>query len=230
MLCVFAVSRLARNRNLNVEMHSIIRPIDPQRPDPDLIAAAAETIRDGGMVVIPTRHLYGLAVDALNAAAVQKVFAVKGRPSDKPLLILVKSRAAVSAQVASIPPAARRLMDRFWPGRLTIVFQASDVLPAGLTGGSGKIGIRLPAHPVCRALVQQLPIPVTATSANLSGQGGCHRIEDLAPSLLEAVDMVLDAGPLPPGPGSTVVDATQTPPLILRSGSLDADRINQALD
>ena len=182
------------------------------------------------MVVIPTRHLYGLAVDALDAAAVQKVFAVKGRPADKPLLILVKSRAAVAAQVASIPAAARRLMDRFWPGRLTLVFQAADVFPTALTGGSGKIGIRRPAHPVCRALVKLLPNPVTATSANLSGQAGCHRVADLAPALRAAADMILDAGPLPPGPGSTVVDVTAAPPCILRTGSLGAERITAALD
>ena len=207
-----------------------IRPIDPRQPDPEVITAAADTIMGGGMVVIPTRHLYGLAVDALNPTAVRKVFAVKGRPADKPLLILVKSRSAIAHHVASIPEAACRLMDRFWPGRLTLVFEAADVLPAALTGGSGKIGIRRPAHPVCWALLDRLPHPVTATSANLSGQGGCHSIKDLAPALQAAADMILDAGPLPPGPGSTVVDVTQTPPLILRSGSLDADRVADALD
>ncbi len=193
------------------------------------MAAAAEMIMEGGMVVIPTRHLYGLAVDALNAKAVQNVFAVKGRPADKPLLILVKSQAAVARHVTSIPEAARRLMAQFWPGRLTLVLEAADVLPPLLTGGSGKIGIRRPAHQVCRLLLERLPHPVTATSANLSGRAGCHRIADLPEELLSAVDLVLDAGPLPPGPGSTVVDVTAAPPLILRPGALDEACIAKAL-
>ncbi len=181
------------------------------------------------MVVIPTRHLYGLAVDALNAAAVRNVFVVKGRPADKPLLILVATRAAVARHVTSIPEAARRLMDRFWPGRLTLVFEAADVFPAVLTGGSGKIGIRQPAHQVCRLLLEKLPHPVTATSANRSGRPGCHRIADLPTDLLAAVDLILDAGPLPPGPGSTVVDVTTTPPRILRPGTLGEARIARTL-
>ncbi len=206
-----------------------IWPTDPRRPDPEAIAAAAAAIRDGGVVVIPTRHLYGLAADALNAEAIQRVFAMKGRPADKPLLILAPSRLAIENHAASIPAAARRLMDRFWPGRLTLVFKATEVLPALLTGGSGKIGIRLPAHPVCQSLLALRPHPITATSANLSGETGCHRIADLPSDLVAAADLILDAGPLPPGPGSTVVDITVSPPRILREGSLGADRILAAL-
>lgn len=194
-----------------------------------MIATAAAIIRDGGVVVIPTRHLYGLAVDALNTKALARVFAIKGRPAAKPLLILVKSRADLAGQVRLIPDTARRLMDRFWPGRLTLVFESRDVFPAALTGGTGKVGIRLPGHPVCQALLDVLAHPITATSANRSGQKGCHRIADMAPDLQAAVDLILDAGPLPPGPGSTVVDVTQCPPRVLRAGVLDADQIAGAL-
>lgn len=208
---------------------SSIRDIDPQQPDPGVITAAAEIVEDGGVVVVPTRHLYGLAVDALNTEALRRVFAIKRRPADKPLLIMVKSRAELADQVDTIPDSARRLMDCFWPGRLTLVFASAGVFPAVLTGGTGKIGIRLPAHPVCRALLKRLPNPMTATSANLSGQQGCHRVADMAPGLLDAVDLVLDAGPLPAGPGSTVVDVTRSPPLILRAGALDADQIAEAM-
>ena len=181
------------------------------------------------MVIIPTRHLYGLAADALDAAAIQRVFAMKGRPADKPLLILTPSRSAIANHVSSIPAAARRLMDRFWPGRLTLVMEAADVLPDALTGGTGKIGIRLPAHPVCQSLLAMRPRPITATSANLSGEKGCHRIADLPSDLVAAADLILDAGPLPPGSGSTVVDITLSPPRILREGSLRSDRIVAAL-
>jgi L-threonylcarbamoyladenylate synthase len=206
-----------------------IWPTDPLQPDSEAIAAAAAVIQDGGVVVIPTRHLYGLAADALNVEAIQRVFAIKRRPATKPLLILEPSRLAIEKHVSSIPAAARRLMDRFWPGRLTLVFEAADALPAVLTGGTGKIGIRLPAHPVCRALLDRRPRPVTATSANISGQKGCHRIADMPSALKTAVDLIIDAGPLAPGPGSTVVDVTAVPARILREGSLGADRIAAAL-
>jgi L-threonylcarbamoyladenylate synthase len=206
----------------------IIR-IDPRRPDPQAVAAAADVIRGGGVVVIPTRHLYGLAADALNTAALARVYAIKDRPADKPLLVLVKSRADLPGLVRAIPDAAGRLMDRFWPGRLTLVFEARDLFPPALTGGSGKVGIRLPAHPVCGALLEKLPHPVTATSANLSGQPGSHTIGAVAPALQAAVDLILDAGPLPTGPGSTVVDVTRSPPRVLRAGVIGADRVAEAL-
>ncbi len=181
------------------------------------------------MVVIPTRHLYGLAVDARDTAALRNVYALKGRPADKPLLILVKSRADVADLVVSIPDAARRLMDSFWPGGLTLVLEAREFLPSILTGGTAKVGIRLPAHPVCQSLLAKLSHPITATSANRSGQPGCHRVADLPADLQAAVDIILDAGPLPPGVGSTVVDATISPPRILRAGALDAQQIADVL-
>lgn len=209
-------------------MSKIIK-IEPRRPDLEIISTAAEIIQNGGVVVIPTRHLYGLATDALNTNALKRVFAIKGRPAEKPLLILIRSSADLPGQVRTIPTAARRLMQSFWPGRLTLVFEARDVFPAELTGGTGKVGIRLPAHPVCQALVNYLPNPITATSANFSGQKGCHRIRDLPNRMRAAVDLILDAGPLPPGPGSTVVDVTLSPPTVLRQGVLGEAQIADVL-
>lgn len=208
---------------------SKILQIDPQQPDPGIIAAAAETIKVGGVVVIPTRHLYGLAVDAMDTEALKRVFAIKARPRTNPLLVLVKSRADLPRQVRRIPKSAQRLMDRFWPGRLTLVFEARDVLPEVLTGSRGTVGIRLSGNPVCQALLNMLPHPVTATSANRSGEEGCHRVTELPIDLQTAVDLILDAGPLPPGPGSTVVDVTRIPPRVLREGVLGEDQIAHAL-
>ena len=208
---------------------SKILKIDPRQPDSGIIGVAAAKIRNGGVVVIPTRHLYGLAVDALNIEAVHRVFIIKGRPAGKPLLILVRSPADLAGQVRAVPLTARRLIRRFWPGRLTLVFEARDLFSSVLTGGTGKIGIRLPGHPVCQALLRLLPHPITATSANFSGRKGCHRIADLPGDMQTAVDLILDAGPLPPGPGSTVVDVTRSPPRVLREGVLGGDRIFEAL-
>jgi L-threonylcarbamoyladenylate synthase len=195
-----------------------IRPIDPQHPNSDLIDAAVRFLEKGGVIAFPTGSLYGLGADALNTGAIDRVFAIKMRPPDKPLLILVPDRAVVSDLAAEVPAAAKRLMDRFWPGRVTIVFKALSDLPANLTAGSGKIGIRLPGHPVAKALVAALGRPITGTSANPSGHKGCHRIAELDPKLIEQLDLVLDAGQLKEGIGSTVIDITGAGPIVIREG------------
>lgn len=196
--------------------------IDPVAPDPVVIRRAVDILREGGLVVVPTRHLYGLGVDALNPQAVARVFAVKQRPLHQPLLVLVASQGDVWNYARGIDDRATALMDAFWPGKLTIVLEARSILPMVLTGGTGRIGIRLSGHPVCQRIVQDLPGPLTATSANLSGQPGCNRIEDLHPAIAAAADFILDAGPLQPGIGSTVVDIRPTKVHILREGAVAA--------
>lgn len=204
---------------------SKIVAIDPVAPDPALLHQAVGILRQGGLVVFPTRHLYGLGVDALNPRAIARVFAVKQRPLHQPLLVLVASRDDVGNYARGIDGRATTLMDAFWPGKLTIVLQARALLPAVLTGGTGRIGIRVPGHPACQGIVQVLPGPLTATSANLSGQPGCHRIEDLHPDIIAAADFILDAGSLQPGIGSTVVDIRPSAVNILREGAVAASDI-----
>ena len=194
-----------------------------------MIRRAVDILREGGLVVVPTRHLYGLGVDALNPQAVARVFAAKQRPLHQPLLLLVASQGDVWNYARGIDDRATALMDAFWPGKLTIVLEARSILPMGLTGGTGRIGIRLAGHPVCRRIVQDLPGPLTATSANLSGQPGCHRIEDLHPDIAAAADFILDAGPLQPGIGSTVVDIQPTMVNILREGAVATSDILNAV-
>lgn len=208
---------------------SKIATIDPVAPDPALIHHAVDILRQGGMVVVPTRHLYGLGVDALNPPAVAKVFAAKQRPLHQPLLILVASQADVWNYASGLDDRTMALMDTFWPGKVTIVLEARSILPTVLTGGTGRIGIRVPGHPVCQDIVRALPGPLTATSANLSGQPGSHRIEDLHPDIAAAADFVLDAGPLQPGKGSTVVDIRPSALHILREGVVAASDILNAL-
>ena len=182
------------------------------------------------MVVLPTRHLYGLGVDALNPRAVERVFTAKQRPRQQPLLILVASPAEAGIYARGIDARATALMHAFWPGKLTIVLPAGPLLPEALMGGTGRIGIRLVAHPVSRHLVRALGRPITASSANLSGQPGCRRIEDLQPAILAAADLVLDAGPLRPGIGSTVVDVQPDVVRILREGAVKVDAIRTIID
>lgn len=186
-------------------------------------------LRQGGMVVLPTRHLYGLGADALSPAAVARVFATKRRPPDRPILILLASREAVARYATGLDARATALMEAFWPGRLTIIVKAKSLLPGALTGGTGRIGIRVPEHPVARAVVTALNGPLTATSANRSGKPGCRRITDLDPAVAAAVDIVLDAGPLLPGVGSTVVDVRPDGVVLIREGAISRAALGRAL-
>ena len=180
-------------------------------------------------MVFPTTSLYGLAADASNPAAVEKVFAIKQRPLDKPILILVPDLRDIQSLVQDIPLAAERIMTALWPGNLTLIFKAGSGLLPSLTAGTGKIGIRLPVYPVARLLVRAAGRPITATSANISGQTGCSRIADLDPAVAAAVDLILDAGPLKGGAGSTILDVSQDPPVLLREGSIPQSRILSVL-
>jgi len=195
-----------------------IRKIDPDHPDASLIDEAARIIKAGGIIIFPTRTLYGIGADASNPDAVNRVFSIKQRLSTKPISILVDSISAARSLVAEVPPAADALMEKFWPGRMTIVFKARAQVPPILTAGTGKIGIRVPEHPVAVQLVQSLDVPVTGTSANFSGSQGCHRVMDLPPDMIRQMNLILDAGSLMGGIGSTVIDVTTTPPTILREG------------
>lgn len=202
--------------------------IDPVEPDPGMIRRAVDTMRSGGVVVYPTSMLYGLGADAANRKAVDRVFSLKQRMDTKPVSILIGQVEDLERLVTNVPEAAQNIMDRVWPGKVTLVFFASTFLPENLTAGTGKIGIRLPLHPVAKMLLKEAGFPVTATSANLSGEPGCGRIEAMAESILREADLVLDAGVLAGGIGSTVVDVTVFPPKTLREGAISAEDIHAA--
>ena len=208
---------------------SIIRKINSRKPEPEIIAEAAAIIKKGGVVVFPTRCLYGLGADALDPHAVEKIIKIKQRPADNPILVLIHCRRQLDSLVANITPKAVAIMDTFWPGRVTLVFEAGDTLSNRLTAHTGKIGVRLAGHPVASALIKQVGSPVTGTSANLSGKPGCRQIQYLDPPIAKRVDLVLDAGMLEGGVGSTVVDVTEDRPQILREGQVTAEQILRIL-
>ncbi len=204
--------------------------INALQPDSDLIDTACGIIESGGVVAFPATSLYGLAADAFIRPAVDKIRRMKGRAAGNPILLLVQNQDVISSFVSEIPPPARLLMDSFWPGMVTLIFDAVRTVPEHLTSGTGKIGLRVPAHPVARALVHALDNPITGTSANLSGQPGFETTEGLNETLLEPPDLILDAGRLKGGQGSTVVDVTVSPPRVLREGAVSADLIFAALN
>ncbi len=201
-------------------MSARILRVDPKNPDRAIIEIAARIVKSGGLVAFPTLTLYGIAADAFNRGAVDRVFMLKKRSFGNPLSVLIGSRTDLKRLVKKIPPAADALMDRFWPGRLTLVFNAAAHIPDNLTAGTGKIGIRLPGHPVAAALATAAETPVTATSANLSGDPGCSSVADFPDEMIAALDAILDAGRLKGGIGSSIVDVTTDPPTILREGEI----------
>ena len=204
--------------------------IDPMTPQSDIIARAAGVVKAGGVIMFPTHSLYGLGANALDYEAIEKVFHIKQRSFDNPLLVLVDTIEWVEQLVKNIPESAWRLIENFWPGGVTLIFEAQSSVLTNLTGGTGKIGIRMPEHPVARALCRHVQGPITATSANMSGSAAYDCVDNIDQNVAEKLDLILDAGPLYGGPGSTVVDVTVDPPEILREGRIPAAAVFAALE
>jgi L-threonylcarbamoyladenylate synthase len=194
--------------------------VDPVVPDERALDRAARVLRAGGLVAFPTESFYGLGASALDARAVRRVFEAKGRPASMPLLVVVDAPAMLAAVVAEVPERARALMARHWPGPLTLVFKATPGVPSEVTGGTGTIGVRVPAHPVPRLLAARAGTPVTAPSANPTGGPPPTTAAEVLAGLGDAVDLVLDAGPTAGGAPSTVLDVTVDPPRVLRQGAV----------
>jgi L-threonylcarbamoyladenylate synthase len=192
--------------------------LDAAAPDRQRLAAAAAVLRRGGVVAFPTETFYGLGAAALDAVAVARVFVIKGRPESKPLAVLVDAPAMVSAVAADVPAVARALMERHWPGALTLVLRAAPGVPEAVTAGTGTIGVRVSSHAVARGLVQALGAPVTAPSANPSGAAPPTTAAGVLDYFDGDLDLVLDAGPTPGGLASTVLDVTVEPPRLIRPG------------
>ena len=205
--------------------------VDSTNPETDIIKRAGKIIQNSGVVIFPAQYLYGVAVNALDEKSIQRVFNLKKRPVNNPVLVLIHDQDQLLNLVKSIPSSAQLLMDAFWPGNLTIVFKAKNSVSRLLTANTAKIGIRIPAHPVAKALVKYLKSPITGTSANISRQKGCSQINQLDPSIIDHADLILDAGILKGGTGTTIVDVTTSAKInIIRQGEISALRINEILD
>lgn len=193
--------------------------VDPVAPTRAALRAAADTLRAGGVLALPTETFYGLAVAALDVGAVRRVFELKGRPESKPLLVLVDS-VAMAETVAHVTAPARDLMKRYWPGALTLVMPARATVPSVVTAGSGTLGVRLSPHPIARGLVELLGEPVTAPSANPNGLPPPATAQAVLDYFQEGIDLVLDGGATAGGEPSTVLDLTLDPPRVLRQGAV----------
>lgn len=178
---------------------------------------AAEIILRGGLVIYPTETFYALGANALNKEAVEKVFKVKKRSLYKPISVIIADRSWLKELVVEIPEVAIALIENFWPGALTIIFKANPKWPSKLTAGTGKVGIRLSSHPIAQKLVSWVNVPITATSANISGQPPPSDVKSIS---LNRINFIISGGSTPGDIPSTIIDVTSIPPLILREGAI----------
>src|SRR5438874_1626045 len=176
-------------------MSTRVLTVDPVDPRPATLAEAAEVLRRGGLVAFPTETVYGLGANALDAAAVRRVFAAKGRPPNNPLIVHVADAADVPAVAAAWPDVAERLATHFWPGPLTLVLPRGSALPDEVTVGGPTVAVRVPAHPVALALLRAAGVPVAAPSANRSGHLSPTSAAHVIKGLQDRIDLILDGGP-----------------------------------
>ena len=207
--------------------------VDPSRLDTEearqVIDHAAAILRSGGLVALPTETVYGLGANALDRDAVSRIFAAKQRPAWDPVIVHVagpvNDNPMVGALVIEIPVAAQRLMDRFWPGPLTLLLPRSSAVPDAVTAGRPLVGIRMPAHPVAFEVISCAGIPVAAPSANVFGHISPTSARHVLDDLDGRIDAIIDAGPTHHGVESTVMDPCQNPPVIYRPGAVTAEQI-----
>jgi L-threonylcarbamoyladenylate synthase len=203
--------------------------IDPDSPDPAAIGRAADVIRSGGLVAIPTDTLYGLAADPFDVQAVARVFQAKGRPNELALPLIAADLEQVQQRIGALPPSAIRLAGQFWPGPLTLVVSAPQTLAAGVAAANHTVGVRVPANAVARQLCRAADRPLTATSANISGQPATDDPGVVEAALGATVDMLIDAGRTAGGPPSTLVDVTTAVPRLVRAGAVSWEDVKRCL-
>jgi len=185
---------------------------------PEGLKKAAGVVLAGGIVAVPTESFYGLAVNALDEKAVSRLLSAKRIEGGHPILLLVSSLEMVKECVRDMPSIAQRLIQKFWPGGLTLVMKASPILSPLLTAGTGNIGVRLSSHPVATHLVEAVGLPITGTSANITGSKPCISADEVQESLGSELDLILDGGRTEGGKGSTILDLSADPPRMIREG------------
>ena len=193
------------------------------------IEAVVEVLANGGVAAIPTDTLYGLAASAFNESAVLKIYELKGRPDGMALPLLLSEAEDVPLCALDVPEAAWTLMELFWPGALTLVVRKRATVPDIVTAGLDTVALRVPDHPVPRAIAKTLGAPITGTSANLSGRPGITNAADVRREFGDTVDFVLDGGEAPGGVASTIVDVSGDELRVLREGAASREEIEAVL-
>lgn len=195
----------------------------------DDISRASEIIKNGGLVAVPTETVYGLAGNGLNSETVAEIYEVKGRPEVKPLSLMVPDASAMDSYCRCVPRQARYLAERFWPGPLTIVLKADEIVPKIVRAGGETVGLRCPDHPLTLALLRECGLPLAAPSANPSGEPSPKTAQQVTAYFSGRIEAVIDGGECGLGHESTIIDMSQTPYRILRQGALPEDEIDASL-
>ena len=194
----------------------------------DVCIEAVEFLKSGGIVAVPTDTVYGLGADPFNANAVQRLYMLKGRPDGKPIPLVLSSVDDVHRVAQNLPDYFFHLTNRFWPGGLTIIVEAKDLLPV-LTAGGNTVGVRIPNNPLLLKILQTFGGPVAITSANLSGEPPATSAQDIGEELASRIDMIVDGGKTPGPIPSTVYDISVSPPLIRRHGVISEEALAKEL-
>ena len=197
--------------------------------DKDTLHRGAEIIQKGGILGIPTETVYGLGADGLNPEAVRKIFEAKGRPQDNPLILHVWGKEQVSDFCHDIPESANRLMDEFWPGPLTLVLPAKELVPKETTAGLDTVAIRCPANEITRAIIRAAGVPIAAPSANTSGKPSPTTAKHVLHDMDGKIEAIIDGGPCSVGVESTIIDLTGDKPRLLRPGGITPEQLQNIL-
>lgn len=211
-------------------MNTKVIKIDNQKYPVGALNSIVSFLKRDGVIVYPTETFYGLGVNCYSPGAVKKVFVLKQRDRAKPLSVVISDLSMLSSLVDEIPPAAEPFLELYWPGPLTLIFPANPLLPEELCGETKSIGIRLPAHAGLRDLVKKAGFPITATSANISGEKEISDPKRVFDIFAGKVDCIVDGGKTKGGRSSTVIDLTSPKPQILREGAIPASELQKMLE
>ena len=210
-------------------MKTIMQTINPESFRDEELEEACRILQKGGLVAFPTETVYGLGGDAMHPEASAKIYAAKGRPSDNPLIVHIADMDALEDIAQSVPEAAVKLADHFWPGPLTMIFPKKEAVPKSTTGGLETVAVRMPSHPVARALIRESGVYIAAPSANTSGRPSPTKAEQVKEDLDGRIDMILDGGAVGIGLESTIVDLSTGVPTILRPGYITGEMLEDVL-
>ncbi len=203
--------------------------VNAESPDEEVIEVCARYIREGGLVVFPTETVYGLGANAYNPNAVKKIFIVKQRPMDNPLIVHIASFKQLYEVVSSIPAWIKDFLVKVWPGPLTAVLPKSKRIPSEVTAGLDTVAVRMPLHPVALKLIEKSGVPIAAPSANISGRPSPTTAQHVVEDLWGKVDVIIDAGETIFGVESTIIDLTREPPVLLRPGPYPVEKLREIL-
>lgn len=210
-------------------MKTLVLKINQKKPEKDKIMKAAQILKMGGLVAFPTDTVYGLGADATNDRAVKKIFKIKKRPFAKALPILIAAKKDLNKYASGNSLKIKKIIDKFWPGPLTVVLHKKKIIPDIVTAGKKTVGIRVPAHPVALALIRALGRPLATTSANISKKSSPTTAHGAKKYLNNKIDLILDGGKTKLGVESTVLDCTTSPPTLLRPGPIPPKEIKKIL-